>query len=140
MKMLIREDRGQETDMSDRLTNPLTSRREKILASLVTKASRYQLTTPILVRVDLLLERGFVHIARADSEAERSGLLLCLARDVLSHGDGRVDATTLLEERANGAARALGSDEYDVDVLWGYDLSILLVHDEETVRAVESCP
>jgi hypothetical protein len=51
---------------------------------------------------------------------------------------GRVDATALLEERADGAARALGGDEDDVDVLWGYDLGVLFVHDGETVREVES--
>jgi len=39
-------------------------------------------------------------------------------QDVLPHNNGRVDATALLEERADGVARALGNDEDGVDILW----------------------
>jgi len=92
----------------------------------------------IQVRVDLLLERGLVHKARADCNAECSGLLPCLARDILPHGDGQVDATVLLEEHVDGAARALGSDEDNIDVLWGYDPGIFFVHNGKAMRDVES--
>ena len=100
--------------------------------------STHHAALAIQVRVDLLLERGLVHIARADSDAEGSGLLLRLARDVLPHGNGRIDATALFEKRADGAARALGGNEDDVDVRWGNDLGILFIHDGEAVREVES--
>jgi hypothetical protein len=84
-----------------------------------TEVSTHHATLAIQVRVDLLLGHGLVHIARANSDAECGGLLFRLARDVLPHGDGRVDAMAFLEERADGAARALRNDEDDVDVLWG---------------------
>src|SRR5258708_11879602 len=98
-----------------------------------TEPSPHHAALAIQVRVDLLLERGLVHISRANSDSERSSPLLRLARDVLPHGDRRVDTTALLEECADGAAGAFGGDEDDVDVLWGYDLGILFVHDGEAV-------
>lgn len=91
----------------------------------------------VQIRVDLLLERGLIHIARANGNADGCGLLPGLARDVLPDGDGRVDATALFEERADGATRALGRDEDDVDVRRRYDFGILLVYDGEAMREVE---
>ena len=91
----------------------------------------------IQIRVNLLLERGLIHITRANGNADGRGLLLGLARDVLPDGDRRVDATTLLEERADGATRALGRNEDDVDVRRRHDFGVLLVYDGEAVREVE---
>ena len=91
----------------------------------------------IEVRVDLFLERGLVHVARADRDADCGGPFLRLARDVLPDGDRRVDATALREERANGAARSLRRDEDNVDVRRGDDLGVLLIHDGEAVGEVE---
>ena len=73
----------------------------------------------------------------ANGNANGRGLLLGLARDVLPDSNGRVDATALLEQRADGATGALGSDEDDVDVWRGHDLRVLLVYDGEAVREVE---
>lgn len=42
----------------------------------------------------------------------------------LEDGDRGVDSTTLLEESADGAARSLGGDEDDIDVLRGDDTGL----------------
>jgi hypothetical protein len=91
----------------------------------------------IKVRIDLLLERGLIHVARADPDADGSGLFLRLARDVLPDGNRRVDPTAFLEERANGAAGSLGRHQDNIDVWRGHDLGVVLVHNGEAVGEVE---
>jgi len=56
----------------------------------------------------------------------------------LPNSDGRVDSTTLLEERADGAARTLGGNKDDINILRGNDTSVLLEDNGETVGEVES--
>jgi hypothetical protein len=90
-------------------------------------------TLAVEVRVDLLLKGGLVEVAGADGDTEGDGLLLGLAGDVLPDSDGRVDTTAFLEERADGAAGALGCDEDDIDVLGCLDLGVLLEDDGEAV-------
>lgn len=48
-----------------------------------------------------------------------------------------VDTTALLEEGADGTARALGSDEDNVNILGGDDTGVFLVDDGEAVAEVE---
>jgi hypothetical protein len=91
----------------------------------------------IKVRIDLLLERGLVHVARADRDANCGGLFFRLARDVLPDSNGRVDAAAFLEERANGAAGSLRRHQDNVYVWRGYDLGVILVHDGKAVGEVE---
>ena len=94
-------------------------------------------TLAVEVRVDLLLKGGLVKVAGADGDTEGDGLLLGLAGDILPDGNGRVDPTALLEEGADGAARALRGDEDDIDVSGGDDVGVLLVDDGEPVGEVE---
>lgn len=94
-------------------------------------------TLTVKVRVDLLLEGGLVEVAGADGNTHGDGLLEGLAGDVLVDGDGAVDTTALLEERADGAARALGGDEDDVDVRGNLDVGAVLEDGGETVGEVE---
>jgi len=97
----------------------------------------YHATFTVEVRVDLLLKGGLVEVAGTDGNTEGNGLLLSLAGNVLPDSDGRVDATALLEESADGTTRALGGDKDDIDVLGNLNVSVLLVHNGETVREVE---
>lgn len=94
-------------------------------------------TLAVQVGVDLLLKGRLVHVARANRDAERDCLLFRLAGDVLPHSNTGVDAAALLEQGADGAARALGRDEDDVNVGRRHDVGIVLVHDGEAVREVE---
>lgn len=95
-------------------------------------------TLAVKVTPDLLLEGGLVEVAGADGNTHGDGLLEGLAGDVLVDGDGAVDTTALLEERAHGAARALGGDEDDVNVGGDLDVSAVLEDGGETVGEVES--
>ena len=94
-------------------------------------------TLTVEVRVDLLLEGGLVEVAGADSDTKSDGLLLCLAGHVLENSNGRVDTTSLTEERSHGSARSLGCNEDDVDVSGNLDLGEVLEDWGETVREVE---
>lgn len=94
-------------------------------------------TLAVQVGVDLLLEGGLVEVAGADGDTESLGLLLGLAGDVLEDGEGGVDATALTEEGADGAARALGGDEDDVNVLGDVDVGDILEDGGEAVGEVE---
>jgi hypothetical protein len=49
-----------------------------------------------------------------------------------------VDATTLAEQGADSAARALGCDKDDIDVAWDFDLGLVLEDWGEAVGEVES--
>ena len=89
------------------------------------------------VRVDLLLEGGLVEVAAADGDTESDGLLLGLAGDVLVDGEGRVDATSLAEERSDGAAGTLRRAEDDVNVGGHLDLGQVLEDGREAVREVQ---
>jgi hypothetical protein len=91
----------------------------------------------VQVRVHLLLEGGLVEVARADGNTESDGLLLGLASHVLEDGNGGVDSTALTEERADGTARALGSDEDDVYVRGDIDFGEVLEDGRETVGEVQ---
>lgn len=91
----------------------------------------------VQVGVDLLLEGGLVEVAGADGNTEGDGLLLGLTGDVLVDGDGGVDTAALTEERADGAAGALGGDEDDVDVGGDLDLGEVLEDGGEAVGEVE---
>lgn len=91
----------------------------------------------VQVRVDFLLEGGFVQVAAADGDAERDGFFLGLARYVLVDGDGGVDAAALAEEGADGAAGALGGDEDDVDVGGDVDFGQVFEDGGEAVGEVE---
>jgi hypothetical protein len=92
----------------------------------------------VQVGVDLLLECSLVHVSGTDGDTEGNGLLLGLASDVLEDGNGRVDTAALTEESADGAARALGGDEDDVNVGGDFDLGEVLEDGGETVGEVES--
>lgn len=100
-------------------------------------AAHQAATLAVQVGVDLLLEGGLVEVAGADGHAEGNGLLLSLAGDVLVDGERGVDAAALTEERADGAARALGSDQDDVDVLGDINLGEVLEDGGETVGEVQ---
>jgi hypothetical protein len=94
-------------------------------------------TLAVQVRPDLLLEGGLVEVAGTDGNTHGYGLLEGLAGHVLVDGDGAVDATALLEERADGAARALGGDEDHVNVGGDLDVGAVLEDGGETVGEVE---
>lgn len=109
-----------------------------VLSEEHTVDTTHQATTlTVKVRVDLLLKGGLVEVTRADGDTEGDGLLLGLAGDVLEDGNGGVDATALLEERADGAAGTLGGDEDDIDVRGNLDLGEVLEDGGETVGEVE---
>ena len=95
-------------------------------------------TLTVEVGVDLLLERGLVHVSGTDGNTEGDGLLLGLAGDVLEDGNGGVDTTALTEEGSDGAAGTLGGNEDDIDVGGDVDLGEVLEDGGETVREVES--
>lgn len=65
-----------------------------------------------------------VSLPGSDGDSEGDGLLLGLAGNVLEDGDGRVDSSSLEEERSDGSARSLGGDEDDVDVGGGNDTGL----------------
>lgn len=88
-------------------------------------AAHQATTLAVQVRVDLLLKGRLVHVAGADSNTESDRLLLGLTGHILVDGDGGVDTTSLTEQAADGAARALGSNEDDVNV--GRDVDLCLV-------------
>lgn len=69
---------------------------------------------------------------------ESDGLVLGGASDVLVDSEGRVDTTSLLEERADGSSGTLWCDEDDINVLWNIDLGQVLEDWGETVGEVES--
>jgi hypothetical protein len=94
-------------------------------------------TLAVKVTPDLLLKGGLVEVTGADGDTHGDGLLEGLAGDVLVDGNGAVDATTLLEERADSAARALRGDEDDVDVSGDLDVGAVLEDGRETVGEVE---
>jgi hypothetical protein len=101
--------------------------------------SAHQATTlAVQIGVDLLLERGLVHVSGTDGDTEGDGLLLGLAGDVLVDGNGGVDTAALTEESADGAAGALGRNEDDVNVGGDFDLGEVLEDGGETVGEVES--
>jgi hypothetical protein len=91
----------------------------------------------VQVGVDLLLECGLVHVSGTNGNTEGNGLLLGLASDVLEDGNGRVDATALTEESADGTAGTLGCDENDVNVCGDFDLGEVLEDGGEAVGEVE---
>jgi hypothetical protein len=92
----------------------------------------------VQVRVHLLLEGGLVEVAGADGNAKGDGLLFGLTGYVLENSDGGVDSAALAEERADGAAGALGSDEDDVNVCGDIDFGEVLEDGRETMGEVES--
>lgn len=94
-------------------------------------------TLTVEVRVDLLLKGGLVEVAGADGDTHGDSLLLGLASDVLEDSEGGVDATALTEEGSDGAARALGSAEDNVNVVGDVNLGLVLEDRGETVREVE---
>jgi hypothetical protein len=55
----------------------------------------------------------------------------------LEDGDGGVDTTPLTEEGTDGAARALGGNEDDIDIGGNIDLGLVLEDGGETVGEVE---
>jgi hypothetical protein len=95
-------------------------------------------TLAVKVRPDLLLEGGLVEVAGTDGNTHSDGLLEGLAGDILVDGNGAVDTTALLEERADSAARALGGDEDNVNVGGDLDVGAVLEDGRETVGEVES--
>ena len=100
-------------------------------------ASHQAAALTVEIGVDLLLERGLVEVAAANSDTESDSLLFSLASDVLVDSNGRVDTTTLSEQSADGAARTLWSDEDDIDVRGHFDLGEVLEDGGEAVGEVE---
>ena len=94
-------------------------------------------TLTVEVGVDLLLEGSLVEVTAANSNTKGNGLLLSAASDVLVDGEGGVDTTALLEERADGTAGALGGNEDDINVGGDLDLGEILEDGGEAVREVE---
>jgi hypothetical protein len=95
-------------------------------------------TLTVEIRVDLLLKGGLVEVPTSDGDTEGNGLFAGQAGDVLEDGNGGVDTTALLEEGADGAARALWSDEDDIDVSRDLDFRQVLEDGAESVGEVES--
>jgi hypothetical protein len=56
----------------------------------------------------------------------------------LENSHGRVDTTTLTEERSDGTAGSLWCDKDDIDVGWDLNLGKVLEDRGETVGEVES--
>lgn len=77
------------------------------------------------IRVDFAFKGGFIKITTADGDTESNSLLLGLAGYILENSDGRVDATALAEESADGAAGALGCNQDDVDIRWDVNLGLV---------------
>jgi hypothetical protein len=61
-----------------------------------------------------------------------------MAGNILEHGDGGVDTTSLTEESSDSSARALGSNEDDIDIGGNVDLGLVFEDGGETVGEVES--
>lgn len=101
-------------------------------------ATHQAATLAIQIGVDLLLEGRLVEVSTADGDAESDSFLLSLASNILVDCDGRVNTTALTEEGADGAARALGGNEDDVNVLGDVNLGEVLEDGRETVGEVES--
>lgn len=106
-------------------------------AARLTDTAHEDTTLAVEVRVDLLLKGGLVGVAGTDGDGEGASLLHGLAGDVLPDGDRGVDAAALLEESADGAARALRRAEDDVDIGGGVNTGVLLVNKGETVTEVQ---
>lgn len=88
------------------------------------------------VRVDFLLESGLVEVAGTNCNTEGDGLLFSLSGHILEDSDGRVNASTLSEERSHSSSGTLGSNEDDIDVLRNVDLGLLFEDRGETVGEV----
>ena len=97
----------------------------------------YNTTLAIEIGIYLLLKGGLVHVPRADGNTEGDSLLLGLSGNILPHGDGRVDATSLLKESADGTSRTLGGDKDNIHIFGRDDVGIVLKHDGETMGEVE---
>jgi hypothetical protein len=61
-----------------------------------------------------------------------------MAGNILEDGDGGVDTTSLPEESSDSSARALGSDEDDIDIGRNIDLGLVLEDGGEAMGEVES--
>ena len=85
----------------------------------------------------LLLERRREEVARADRDADREREVARLARRILRHGVGRVDARAVQEVAAHVRARALRRDHDDVHVRTRLHARELVVDVREAVREVE---
>jgi hypothetical protein len=94
-------------------------------------------TLAVEIRVNLLLEGGFVQITTADSNTESNRLLLGLASDILVYGNGGVDTTALAEERSDSSARSLWCDKNDIDVSWNLDLGKIFENWGEAMGEVQ---
>lgn len=91
----------------------------------------------VQVTVDLLLERGLVHVPGPDRNGQRLGLLVRLTRNILPDGVGGVDTTALFEQGPHGSAGALGGDQDSVDVGWWLDVGQVLEDRGEPVGEVQ---
>lgn len=80
----------------------------------------------IKIRVNLLLKSGFVKISAAHSDTQSNSLLLSFACDILVYCYRRVDATAFLEQGSDSPPRALGSNEYDINICWDIDFGKIL--------------
>ena len=89
------------------------------------------------VAVNLTLEVGFEHVARAYAYTDSHGALFGLACSVLVNSIRAVNSAAFEEERAERCARTLGSYHDNVDVSGGNDVCAFLVGYCETVREIE---
>src|SRR5205807_1119981 len=92
---------------------------------------------PGQVAEDLLLERGFKEIARADGKTACQAAVQCPARRILVDGIAAVDPLALEEEAAYGRSRTFGGYQDNVDVPGWNDTGLIAVGDAEAVRKIK---
>ena len=69
----------------------------------------------------LFLKSSLVEVSTPNSHTQCNRLLFGFAGDILKHSDRRVNAPSFAEKGSNGAARAFGRHEDDIDVGWNID-------------------
>lgn len=101
------------------------------------KTSHQASTLAVQVAVHLLLKSGFVEITRSDCDSHGNSLFQGFARDILMHGNARIDTSAGQELRSHSSSASLWCAENDINVLGRNNASLVLVDDTEAVREIE---